>query len=79
MKPANGAAGIARLMEDPSRAAAVGAELARNVQETGSSLGWLLSGYAAPDSDAAIAALEQQANYFNNMFEAMRANQRSYS
>ena len=59
VKPANGAAGIARLMEDPSRAAAVGAELARNVQETGSSLGWLLSGYAAPDSDAAIAAFER--------------------
>ena len=30
-------------------------------------------------ADAAIAALEQQANYFNSMFEAMRANQRSYS
>ena len=59
VKPANGAAGIARLMEDPSRAPAVRAELARNVRETGSSLGWLLSGYAAPDSDAAIAAFER--------------------
>jgi tetratricopeptide (TPR) repeat protein len=29
------------------------------VQETGSSLGSLLSGYAAPDSDAAVAAFEQ--------------------
>jgi flagellar capping protein FliD len=28
-------------------------------------------------ADALIAALEQQANYFNTMFEAMRANQKS--
>lgn len=30
-------------------------------------------------ADALIAQLEQQANYFNNMFEAMRANQKSMS
>jgi flagellar hook-associated protein 2 len=30
-------------------------------------------------ADAMIAALEQQANYFNNMFEAMRTNQKSMS
>jgi flagellar hook-associated protein 2 len=30
-------------------------------------------------ADAMIAALEQQASYFNNMFEAMRANQKSMS
>ena len=29
-------------------------------------------------ADALIAQLEQQANYFNNMFESMRANQKSY-
>jgi tetratricopeptide (TPR) repeat protein len=59
VKPANGAAGIARLIDDPARAAQVRAELARHVRETGSSLGWLLSGYAAPDPDAAIAAFER--------------------
>src|SRR6185295_2336252 len=59
VKPANGAAGIARLIEDPARAAQARAELARHVRETGSSLGWLLSGYAAPDPDAAIAAFER--------------------
>ena len=30
-------------------------------------------------ADALIAQLEQQANYFNNMFETMRVNQKSYS
>jgi flagellar capping protein FliD len=30
-------------------------------------------------ADALIAQLEQQANYFNNMFESMRANQKGYS
>jgi flagellar hook-associated protein 2 len=30
-------------------------------------------------ADALIAQLEQQANYFNNMFESMRTNQKSYS
>jgi flagellar hook-associated protein 2 len=30
-------------------------------------------------ADAAIAALEQQASYFTDMFESMRANQKSYS
>ena len=30
-------------------------------------------------ADALIAQLEQQANYFTNMFESMRANQNSYS
>jgi flagellar capping protein FliD len=30
-------------------------------------------------SDALIAQLEQQANYFTNMFETMRVNQKSYS
>jgi flagellar capping protein FliD len=30
-------------------------------------------------ADALIAQLEQQATYFNNMFESMRANQKSYS
>jgi len=30
-------------------------------------------------ADAMIAQLEQQANYFTNMFESMRTNQRSYS
>lgn len=59
VKPANGAAGIARLIEDPTRAALVRAELARNVRETDSSLGWLLSGYAAPDPDVAIAAFDR--------------------
>jgi flagellar capping protein FliD len=30
-------------------------------------------------ADALIASLEQQANYFTNMFESMRVNQKSYS
>ena len=29
--------------------------------------------------DALIAQLEQQANYFTNMFQTMRENQKSYS
>jgi tetratricopeptide (TPR) repeat protein len=57
VKPANGAAGLARLLADPARAAGARAELARNVAETGSSLGFLLLGHAAPDLDQALAAL----------------------
>jgi tetratricopeptide (TPR) repeat protein len=55
VKPANGAAGIARLTADAGRAEAVRAELRRNVAATGSSLGLLLLGHAAPDPDQAIA------------------------
>ena len=57
VKPANGPSGIARLLSDPGRAEAVRAELARNVAETGSSLGLLLLGYAAADPEQALAAL----------------------
>jgi tetratricopeptide (TPR) repeat protein len=56
VKPANGAAGIARLLADPARAEAARAELARNVADTRSALGFLLQGYAAVDPDQAIAA-----------------------
>jgi tetratricopeptide (TPR) repeat protein len=56
VKPANGAAGIARLLADPTRAEAARAELARHVAETRSSLGFLLQGHAAADPDQAIAA-----------------------
>jgi len=55
VKPANGAAGIARLLGDPARATAARAELSRNVAETGSSLGLLLLGHAATDPDQALA------------------------
>ena len=56
VKPANGPAGIQRALNDPARAAAVRAELERNVAETGSSLGWLLLGHAMADPEQAIAA-----------------------
>jgi len=55
VKPANGVAGIARLLGDPARATAARAELSRNVAETGSSLGLLLLGHAATDPDQALA------------------------
>jgi len=55
VKPANGGAGLARLLGDPAQAAAARAELSRNVAETGSSLGLLLQGHAATDPDQAIA------------------------
>jgi tetratricopeptide (TPR) repeat protein len=56
VRPANGAAGIARLLSDPARARAARAELERNVAQTGSSLGLLLLGHAAADPDQALAA-----------------------
>ena len=55
VKPANGAAGLARALADPARAATARAELERNVRETRSSLGLLLQGHAAPDAEQAIA------------------------
>jgi len=55
VKPANGEAGIARLLDDPARAEAARAELARNVRETGSSLGLLLLGHATADLEQALA------------------------
>src|SRR5262249_5453639 len=72
VQPANGAAGIARVIDDPRRAGQGRAELARNVRETGSWLGWLLSGYAAPDPDAAIAAFERIRDHAHR-FEAEQA------
>ncbi len=57
VKPANGGAGLARLLADPARAAAARAELSRNVAETGSSLGLLLLGQATTDPDEAVATL----------------------
>jgi tetratricopeptide (TPR) repeat protein len=56
VKPANGAAGIARVLSDPGRAEAVRAELTRNVAETRSALGLLLLGHAAADPEQALAA-----------------------
>ncbi|HTO13706.1 MAG TPA: tetratricopeptide repeat protein [Candidatus Binatia bacterium] len=55
VKPANGQAGIARLLADPARAEAARAELTRNVRDTGSSLGLLLLGYATADLEQALA------------------------
>jgi tetratricopeptide (TPR) repeat protein len=57
VKPANGAAGIARALSDPARAEAARTELRRNVAETGSSVGLLLLGQAIQDPDEAIAML----------------------
>jgi tetratricopeptide (TPR) repeat protein len=56
VKPANGPAGVERALADPARAAAMRAELERNVRETSSSIGWLLLGHATPDPEQAIAA-----------------------
>jgi tetratricopeptide (TPR) repeat protein len=56
VKPASGTAGIARLLRDPARVAAVRAELNRNVAETGSSRGFLLLGHAAAEPAEALAA-----------------------
>jgi tetratricopeptide (TPR) repeat protein len=55
VKPANGAADIARVLGDPGRAAAVRAELTRNAAETRSSLGLLLLGHATADPEQALA------------------------
>ena len=57
VKPAKGVAGLARLMADPGRADAVRAELSRNVEQTGSSLGLLLLGHVTADADQALATL----------------------
>ena len=56
VRPANGPAGVERALADPARAAALRAELERNVRETDSSIGWLLLGTATPDPERAIAA-----------------------
>ena len=72
VKPANGAAGIARVLADPGRAAGVRAELERNVAETGSSLAWLLTGHATDDPQRAIAAFLRVRNPARR-FEAYQA------
>jgi tetratricopeptide (TPR) repeat protein len=59
VKPANGAAGIMRMLGDAASAERLRGELARNVMQTHSSLGLLLQGYAAADPDQAIAAFER--------------------
>jgi tetratricopeptide (TPR) repeat protein len=56
VRPANGAAGIARARNDHARAPGVLADLERNVRETGSSTAWLLAGYMAPRPEQAVAA-----------------------
>jgi tetratricopeptide (TPR) repeat protein len=56
VRPANGAAGIARARSDPARVPGVLADLERNVKETGSSTAWLLAGYVAPRPEQAVAA-----------------------
>ncbi len=56
VRPANGAAGIARARSDPARVEGVLADLERNVRETGSSTAWLLTGYMAPRPAQAVDA-----------------------
>lgn len=56
VRPANGAAGIARARSDPARGPGVLADLERNVRETGSSTAWLLAGYMAARPEQAVAA-----------------------
>ncbi len=56
VRPANGAAGIARARRDPARVPGVLADLERNVRETGSSTAWLLAGYMAARPEQAVAA-----------------------
>jgi tetratricopeptide (TPR) repeat protein len=56
VRPANGAAGIARARSDPARVPGVLADLERNTRETGSSTAWLLAGYLAPRPEQAAAA-----------------------
>ncbi len=77
VKPASGAAGIARLLGDPTRAEAVRAELSRNVAETRSSLGLLLLGQATADPDQAIATLARVQNPARR-FEADQATAFAY-
>ncbi len=57
VKPASGIVGIVRLLGDPGRAQAVRDELSRNVEETRSSIGFLLLGHATADPEQALAAL----------------------
>jgi tetratricopeptide (TPR) repeat protein len=77
VKPANGAAGILRTLEDPAWADAARAELRRNVAETGSSIGRLLLGHAALDPDQAIAAFAGVDDPVHR-FEADQATARAY-
>jgi tetratricopeptide (TPR) repeat protein len=77
VKPANGAAGIFRLLGDPARAEAARAELRRNVAETRSSIGWLLLGHAAADPDQALAAFAEVDDPVRR-FEADQATANAY-
>jgi tetratricopeptide (TPR) repeat protein len=77
VKPANGAAGIARLLGDPARAGAARAELARNVADTASGRGLLLLGHATTDIDAAIATFARVRGPARR-FEAEQAIARAY-
>ena len=57
VKPAKGVAGLARLAGDAGRVEAARAELARNVEQTGSSLGLLLLAHVTADADQALGIL----------------------
>lgn len=57
VRPAKGVAGLARVAGDPGRLEAARAELGRNVEQTGSSLGLLLLAHVTADPDRALATL----------------------
>jgi tetratricopeptide (TPR) repeat protein len=59
VKPAAGAAGIARMLGDAGRAETVRDELTRNVAETRSALGLMLLGHATADPEQALATFER--------------------
>jgi tetratricopeptide (TPR) repeat protein len=77
VKPANGAAGIVRLLDDPVRLERARAELQRNVAETRSAIGLLLLGHATTDPDQAIAAFAGVDDPVRR-FEADQATARAY-
>ncbi|MGH7355993.1 MAG: tetratricopeptide repeat protein [Candidatus Rokuibacteriota bacterium] len=58
VKPANGAQGLVRTLAAPDAGPEVAAELARNVAETGSSVGGTLLGFARLQAGALDGALE---------------------
>jgi tetratricopeptide (TPR) repeat protein len=59
VKPATGVAGLTRWLGEPTRLAAARAELSRNVEQTGSSLGLLLLAHTLTDPEQALATLER--------------------
>jgi tetratricopeptide (TPR) repeat protein len=77
VRPANGAAGIARARNDPRRVSGVLADLERNVRETGSSTAWLLAGYMAQRPEQAVAAFGLVRDHAR-LFEAYQGQAAAY-